>query len=148
RVRGRPARARLPPAARPVPRRDRAPRDRRRRDRPRRRASPGDRCARQAPRLHLRRARPRRLSLRLAERSRQAREVGVKLAVVALLVCATASADTSKAKKDVALAAKSTTHGPSPRPGTRPVAIVNLYNEWTKEWLAVDPKVGVPAKVA
>jgi uncharacterized protein YcbK (DUF882 family) len=42
------------------------------------------------------------------------------------------------AKKDAASAAKSTRHGPPPAPGTRPAKLVNLYNFWTKEWLAVD----------
>jgi uncharacterized protein YcbK (DUF882 family) len=42
------------------------------------------------------------------------------------------------AKKDAAAAAKSTRHGPPPAPGTRPARLVNLYNFWTREWLAVD----------
>ncbi len=42
------------------------------------------------------------------------------------------------AKKDAAAAAKSTRHGPPPAPGTRPARLVNLYNFWTHEWLAVD----------
>jgi hypothetical protein len=42
------------------------------------------------------------------------------------------------AKKDVAAAAKSTRHRPSPAPGIRPARLVNLYNSWTHEWLAVD----------
>ncbi|HEY0484250.1 MAG TPA: DUF882 domain-containing protein [Kofleriaceae bacterium] len=42
------------------------------------------------------------------------------------------------AKKDLAARAKSTGHGPPPAPGTRPGRLVNLYNFWTKEWLAVD----------
>jgi uncharacterized protein YcbK (DUF882 family) len=42
------------------------------------------------------------------------------------------------AKKDAAAAAKSTRHGPPPAPGTRPVKLVNLYNFWTREWLAID----------
>lgn len=41
-------------------------------------------------------------------------------------------------KKDLAAAAKSTQHGPPPAPGTRPARLINLYNFWTKEWLAVD----------
>jgi uncharacterized protein DUF882 len=43
------------------------------------------------------------------------------------------------AKKDRAAQAKSDRHGPPPLPGTRPAKLVNLYNFWTKEWLAVDP---------
>jgi uncharacterized protein DUF882 len=42
------------------------------------------------------------------------------------------------AKKDAAAAAKSTRHGPAPAPGIRPARLVNLYNFWTHEWLAVD----------
>jgi uncharacterized protein YcbK (DUF882 family) len=42
------------------------------------------------------------------------------------------------AKKDAATAAKSTRHGPPPAPGTRPARLVNLYNFWTREWLAID----------
>lgn len=34
---------------------------------------------------------------------------------------------------------KSTTHGPVASAGARPAAIVNLHNQWTNEWLAVDP---------
>lgn len=43
------------------------------------------------------------------------------------------------AKKDRIAAAKSTRHGPPPAPGTRPAKLINLYNFWTKEWLAIDP---------
>jgi uncharacterized protein YcbK (DUF882 family) len=43
------------------------------------------------------------------------------------------------AKKDRAARAKSTAHGPPPAPGIPPAPLVNLYNAWTKEWLAVDP---------
>jgi uncharacterized protein YcbK (DUF882 family) len=42
------------------------------------------------------------------------------------------------AKKDRLRLAKSTRHGPPPAPGTRPAQLVNLYNFWTREWLAVD----------
>lgn len=34
---------------------------------------------------------------------------------------------------------KSTQHGPPPAPGARPVKLINLHNQWTNEWLAVDP---------
>ena len=43
----------------------------------------------------------------------------------------------STAKKDRDAQAKSTKHGPPPVPGKRPAKLVNLYNFWTKEWLAV-----------
>jgi uncharacterized protein YcbK (DUF882 family) len=42
------------------------------------------------------------------------------------------------AKKDLAAQAKSTHHRPPPAPGIRPAKLINLYNFWTKEWLAVD----------
>jgi hypothetical protein len=48
-------------------------------------------------------------------------------------------------KKDLAVRAKSTQHGPPPAPGTRPARLVNLYNSWTKEWLAVDTARPPPA---
>jgi uncharacterized protein YcbK (DUF882 family) len=41
-------------------------------------------------------------------------------------------------KKDLAAAAKSPHHGPPPVPGTHPARLINLYNSWTREWLAVD----------
>ena len=60
---------------------------------------------------------------------------------LALLILASAvSADDNVAKKDKARAAKSTKHGPPPAPGTRPIKLVNFYNTWTHEWLAVDPE--------
>jgi uncharacterized protein YcbK (DUF882 family) len=42
------------------------------------------------------------------------------------------------AKKDRVARAKSLQHGPPPTPGVTPGKLVNLYNSWTKEWLAVD----------
>lgn len=63
------------------------------------------------------------------------------LAIVAGLAASTAAAPGAPgapAKKDLAAAAKSTQHGPPPAPGTRPAKLVNLYNFWTKEWLAID----------
>ena len=35
---------------------------------------------------------------------------------------------------------KSAKHGPSPQPGAKPAKILNLHNQWTNEWLAVDAK--------
>ena len=49
-----------------------------------------------------------------------------------------------QAKKDLAAAAKSTRHGSPPAPGTRPARLVNLYNAWTHEWLAVDAAAPPP----
>ena len=34
---------------------------------------------------------------------------------------------------------RSPAHGACPAPGTKPAALVNLYSEHTREWLAVDP---------
>ena len=48
------------------------------------------------------------------------------------------------AKKDRAARAKSTAHGPPPAPGLPAAPLVNLYNAWTKEWLAVDPAAPAP----
>lgn len=48
------------------------------------------------------------------------------------------------AKKDLAAHDKSMRHGPPPAPGTRPAKLVNLYNFWTKEWLAVDAAAPPP----
>jgi hypothetical protein len=59
--------------------------------------------------------------------------------VAAALLLAAAPADAAPAKKLQALEAKSVHHGPPPAPGTRPARLVNLFNLWTKEWLAVDP---------
>jgi len=42
------------------------------------------------------------------------------------------------AKKLRAALTKSTRHPATPVPGARPPRLVNLYNLWTKEWLAVD----------
>jgi len=47
-------------------------------------------------------------------------------------------------KKDRAALAKSTRHGPPPAPGRRPGTLVNLYNYWTKEWLAIEPAAPPP----
>jgi uncharacterized protein YcbK (DUF882 family) len=48
------------------------------------------------------------------------------------------------AKKDRAAQGKSTRHRPPPAPGTRPARLVNLYNYWTKEWLAIDAAAPPP----
>jgi uncharacterized protein YcbK (DUF882 family) len=45
----------------------------------------------------------------------------------------------SPAKKDLARAAKSTHHPAPLAAGTRPAPLINLYNEHTHEWLAIDP---------
>jgi len=49
---------------------------------------------------------------------------------------ATAAPPATKKLRDVLT--KSAKHGALPVPGTRPRPLVNLYNLWTKEWLAID----------
>jgi uncharacterized protein YcbK (DUF882 family) len=44
-----------------------------------------------------------------------------------------------QSKKDRERAQKSTKHGAPPAPGTKPGKLINLYNQWTHDWLAVDP---------
>jgi uncharacterized protein YcbK (DUF882 family) len=72
-------------------------------------------------------------------------------AIAALLVASTAIADSNVttstttstaqlAKKDRERLGKTTTHGAVPRVGTKPAALLNLYNTWTDEWLAFDPQ--------
>jgi uncharacterized protein YcbK (DUF882 family) len=62
------------------------------------------------------------------------------LAIVACLVATTTTVRAEPAsKKDRARAAKSTTHAAPPRPGTTAAKLVNLYNGWTHEWLALAP---------
>ncbi len=58
-------------------------------------------------------------------------------ALLLLLVPAVVGAE--PAKKDRELAAKTKNHPAPPAPGTKPVALINLFNEHTHEWLAVDP---------
>src|SRR5262249_40413320 len=59
---------------------------------------------------------------------------------LALLVIASpAAAETYQPKKDRERLAKSTTHPVPPAVGTQPAKLVNLYNRWTLDWLAVDP---------
>ena len=48
------------------------------------------------------------------------------------------------ANKDRLAAAKSLHHGAPPLPGARPARLVNLYNAWTHEWLAVEPGTPPP----
>ena len=64
----------------------------------------------------------------------------IRAAALAILLASTiARADQGVVKKDRERAAKSTKHGPSPVPGSRPGKLLNLYNQWTHEWLAVEP---------
>lgn len=61
----------------------------------------------------------------------------MRLVALVAALCGVAHGD---AKKDLAAKAKSSSHGAVPAAGTKPVPLVNLFNEHTHEWLAVDPK--------
>jgi len=65
-----------------------------------------------------------------------------RLALLVLLVSpalAHGAPDTYVPKKDRARAGKSHTHAAVPMAGQKPAPLINLYNEHTHEWLAVDP---------
>jgi uncharacterized protein YcbK (DUF882 family) len=64
----------------------------------------------------------------------------MKLLLVLALAAGVAHAEP---KKDLERAAKSA-HGAPPVPGAKPVPLVDLYNEHTHEWLAVDPAQPLP----
>jgi hypothetical protein len=79
----------------------------------------------------------------------------VRLALAALVVLAMLAAAASAApeaadppkpapKKDRERAGKAPRKLAPPRPGARPDKLVNLYNSWTHEWLAVTPGEAVP----
>lgn len=67
-------------------------------------------------------------------------------AALALVVLAGVAHADDKSKKDKAWAAKSTAHAAAPAAGAKPDKLINLYNGWTDEWLAVAPgqKVSQP----
>jgi len=69
------------------------------------------------------------------------RAVVVVAAVAAVSSLGAAGADPAPApaKKARVAAAKSTHHPAPPAAGARPARLINVYNFWTKEWLAVDP---------
>jgi hypothetical protein len=67
----------------------------------------------------------------------------VRLALALMLVAVPAFA-AELPKKDRERAAKSTKHPAPPAPGTKAAPLVNLYNQWTHEWLAVDPTQPLP----
>ena len=60
-------------------------------------------------------------------------------AALLLVVLATPALAGDLPKKDRERATKSTNHPAPPAPGTKAAGVVNLYNEHTHEWLAVDP---------
>jgi len=53
-------------------------------------------------------------------------------------------AGTAHAKKGDDERAHKAPHGPPPAPGTKPDKLVDLFNEHTHEWLAIDPTLPVP----
>ncbi|MGE0402791.1 MAG: YcbK family protein [Kofleriaceae bacterium] len=62
------------------------------------------------------------------------------LAVIALLLPSIAFADhEQQPKKDRERAAKTQNTRRIPAPGTKPEKLVNLFNTWTDEWLALAP---------
>jgi uncharacterized protein YcbK (DUF882 family) len=65
----------------------------------------------------------------------------VKAALLVVLAAAPALAADPKdlPKKDRERLAKAASHGAPPVPGAKPAALINLYNEHTHEWLAIDP---------
>ncbi len=65
----------------------------------------------------------------------------MRVAVVALLAASSVAHadDTYVSKKDRERAAKTPSHGAVLAAGTKPAKLVNLYNQHTKDWLAVDP---------
>ena len=72
---------------------------------------------------------------------RAAIAAAIVAAIVALVALTAVAAADPLSKKDRSRAAKSTTHRAPSRPGTRPAKLVNVYNGWTHEWLAVVPGI-------
>lgn len=70
---------------------------------------------------------------------------GLVLALAAVRVAHAQPAE--PAKKDRERAGKSTRHAAPPAAGTRPVRVINLYNGWTDEWLALAPGEKPPEAV-
>jgi uncharacterized protein YcbK (DUF882 family) len=68
--------------------------------------------------------------------------VRVVVALLAVALLASPAAAEYQAKKDRERAAKSTKHPAPPAPGTKPAKLINLYNEHTHEWLAVEDEKG------
>ena len=63
----------------------------------------------------------------------------IRVALVVAVLSGVAHADhAQQPKKDRLRAQKSAKHPAPPRPGTKPQKLVNLYNSWTHEWLAVE----------
>lgn len=64
--------------------------------------------------------------------------VALAIAVVTAWVSA-AHAEDYKPKKDRERASRTKKHAAVLAAGTKPARLINLYNQWTKDWLAVDP---------
>jgi uncharacterized protein YcbK (DUF882 family) len=71
----------------------------------------------------------------------------IRALVVLIALTGIAKAEPEKPKKDRERAAKSTQHRAPPAPGTKPARLINLYNGWTHEWLAVEPGQKLPQAV-
>ncbi len=67
------------------------------------------------------------------------RQAALAVAVVVATAAPGAADPAGPSKKDRERATKSTHHPAPPVPGTKPAKLVNLTNQWTNEWLAVDP---------
>ena len=59
----------------------------------------------------------------------------MRLLLLVLFTTTAAAAPTKKLDRP-----KTTAHGAVPAPGAAPRELVNLHNQWTNEWLAVDPR--------
>jgi uncharacterized protein YcbK (DUF882 family) len=68
----------------------------------------------------------------------------MRAALLVLLLATPAHAD-KPPKKDRERAGKTVNKRPLPVPGQKPAKLINLYNQWTHEWLAVEPGV-VPSQ--
>lgn len=66
-------------------------------------------------------------------------------AILVLALLATPAGADEVSKKDRERAAKAPNQRPLPTPGKKPARLVNLYNTWTHEWLAVEPNAAPPA---
>lgn len=64
----------------------------------------------------------------------------MRILVALLLLTGVAAADAPASKKDREWATKTDqARRPLLKAGAKPVKLVNLYNTWTDEWLAIDP---------
>ncbi|MBX3162670.1 MAG: YcbK family protein [Deltaproteobacteria bacterium] len=69
-------------------------------------------------------------------------------AVLALILLHSVARADDRPKKDRAWAEKSAKHRRDvPTAGRRPAKLVNLYNTWTHEWIALEPTAKVPTEV-